>query len=62
MPPGPHASWAWRTHKVASPVTSHTHRSDGSPQESRAAIANPSAQTRMVFGGQFAALAVGIIP
>jgi hypothetical protein len=28
----------------------------------RLAIANPSAQTRMVSGGQFAALAAGIIP
>jgi hypothetical protein len=29
----PYAPWAWRTHKVASPVTSHIHRSEGSLQE-----------------------------
>jgi hypothetical protein len=32
-PYGPHAPWPWRTHKIASRVTSHTHRNDGSPQE-----------------------------
>ena len=29
----PYAPWAWRTHKVASPVTSHIHRSESSLQE-----------------------------
>jgi hypothetical protein len=31
----PYAPWAWRTHKVASPVTSHIHRSEGSLQACR---------------------------